>query len=62
MAAARVLGFDRTGDQIGEHIDARLSAQIEAGRLVTTSTGLTLGIRLPSVSARTDRLDMGLKA
>lgn len=46
---ARVLGFDRTADRIGEHVDARLNANLEAGRLVAGHGGLTLGsqVRLP---------------
>ncbi len=51
VATARVLGFDRTADRIGDHIDSRLNANIEAGKLAATSGGLTLsdGVRLPSL-------------
>ena len=57
IATARVLGFDRTADRIGEHIDSRLNANIEAGHLVATSGGLTLsdGFRLPPLDGASTR-------
>lgn len=52
VSAARVLGFDRTADRIGEHLDARINAAIEAHRLIAAHAGLTLadGVRLPPIS------------
>lgn len=44
-AVARVLGFDRTGDQIGERIDARIASSVQAGKVVAADGLLTVPTR-----------------
>jgi hypothetical protein len=51
---ARILGFDRTGDHIGEAIDARIAARMRAGqiaKLPNESLTLSKGIAFPRASS-----------
>jgi very-short-patch-repair endonuclease len=64
---ARILGFDRTGDHIGEAIDARILARTRAGqvtRLPNESLSLSKGVAVPTspVSSTTPNDDPTLNA
>jgi very-short-patch-repair endonuclease len=52
VAAARIFGFGRTGDQIGSVLGNRIGQLNKAGKIVAAGDGWRLGIELPKISPK----------
>jgi hypothetical protein len=55
VAAARIFGFSRTGDQIGTALGMRIGQLKKAGKIVSASGGWRLGIDLPKIPPKAMR-------